>query len=134
MRFQRVESPLKLEGLEESERFFAGCLAEGDQSVESLWVAHVDGDARCLHFSRHDGDPRGVEIPVGKIIRDAATHGSKGLVLAHNHPSGDPQPSQADCRMTRRLADVAETIDCTVLDHLVFAGRQCVSMRAMGLL
>jgi DNA repair protein RadC len=55
-------------------------------------------------------------------------------VLAHNHPSGDSTPSEADCRATRRLASAAEALDCAILDHLVFGGKECSSLRALGLL
>ena len=85
-------------------------------------MAHVDDEARCIHVSRHEGDERGAEFPLRAIIADAAAHGSAGIVLAHNHPSGDPRPSDSDCRATRRLAAAAEALDCTVVDHLVFGG------------
>ena len=75
-----------------------------------------------------------MDFPVRQIIADAAQHGSAGIVLAHNHPSGDPRPSDSDCRVTRRLAAAAEALDCAVLDHLVFAGEDCTSFRRMGLL
>jgi DNA repair protein RadC len=72
---------------------------------------------------------------VRKIIADAARFGSAGVLLAHNHPSGDPTPSAADCCATRTLARAAEAIDLTVVDHLIFAQRrQCQSLRRMGLL
>jgi DNA repair protein RadC len=61
-------------------------------------------------------------------------HGSAGVILAHNHPCGDPTPSSADRQVTRRLALAGEAIDLAVLDHIIIAGRQCSSMRAMGLL
>jgi DNA repair protein RadC len=71
---------------------------------------------------------------VRQIVSDAAKFGSAGVVLAHNHPSGDCQPSDSDYRATRRLACAGEAIDLAVLDHLVFAGSNCSSMRRMGLL
>lgn len=134
MRYQRAELPLKLDGLAAARAFFAGCIADTDPARESLWVAHVDDQARCLHVSRHDGDESGASFPIRTIIADAAQHGSAGLVLAHNHPSGDPRPSVSDCRATRKLATAAEAIDCALLDHLVFAGQECASFRRMGLL
>ena len=134
MRYQRAELPLKLDGLDAARGFFAGCFAEHDPARESLWVAHVDHQARCLHVSCHPGDENDVGFPLREIIVDAAQHGSAGIVLAHNHPSGDPTPSESDCRATRRLATAAEALDCTILDHLVFAGRKCASFRKMGLL
>ncbi|MEO5972636.1 MAG: JAB domain-containing protein [Sphingomicrobium sp.] len=134
MRHQRADLPLKLDGLGAAEAFFAGCFADSDPSRENLFVAHVDGQACCVHLSRHGGEEGSAELPIGTIIADAARHGSVGLVLAHNHPSGDATPSDSDCRATRRLASAAEALDCTLLDHLVFAGAECASFRRMGLL
>ena len=134
MRHQRAELPLKLDGLAAARAFFAGCIADSDSSREKLWVAHVDDEARCLHVSCHEGDQRGAAFPLRTIIADAAVHGSAGIVLAHNHPSGDPRPSDSDCRATRRLATAAEALDCTLLDHLVFGGAECTSLRRLGYL
>lgn len=134
MRYQRAELPLRLEGLDAARGFFAGCFADADPTRESLWVAHLDDQARCLHLSRHDGDAAGADFPLRTIIAEAALHGSAGLILAHNHPSGDPSPSAADCRATRRLASAAEALDCAIVDHLVFGGAGCSSFRRMGLL
>jgi DNA repair protein RadC len=134
MRYQRADFPLKLDGLDAARNFFAGCFADSDPTLESLWVAHVDDQARCVHLSRHGGDETGADLPLRSIIADAAAHGSAGLVLAHNHPSGNPLPSGDDRRATRRLASAAEALDCAILDHLVFAGTHCTSLRRMGLL
>ena len=68
MRYQRAEFPLKLDGLAAARQFFAGCLAEEDPSRESLWVAHVDDQSRCLHVSRHDGSESSVDFPIRTII------------------------------------------------------------------
>ena len=134
MRYQRAELPLKLDGLAATRKFFSGCMADGDPTRESLWVAHVDDNARCVHVERYPGDETGASFPLRAIIADAAQHGSAGIVLAHNRPSGDSRPSDSDCRATRRLASAAEALDCAVLDHLVFAGSECTSFRRMGLL
>ena len=130
----RYQLPLKLDGLAAARQFFAGCLAEEDPRRESLWVAHVDDEARCIHVSFHRGDETGAAFPLREIIADAANLGSRGIVVAHNHPSGDARPSDSDCRVTRRLATAAEALDCTVLDHLVFGGRDCASLRQLGYL
>ena len=134
MRYQRAELPLKLDGLAAARDFFSGCMADADPRCENLWVAHVDEQARCLYLSRHGGHETGAEFPLRQIIVDAAAHGSAGIVLAHNHPSGDPRPSESDFRATRRLATAAEALDCTVLDHLVFGESQCTSLRKLGYL
>lgn len=134
VRYQPAEPPLKLDGLATARRFFSRCFAEQDTSRETLWVAHLDDEARCLHLSHHPGDETGVGFPLRDIIIDAAQHHSAGIVLAHNHPSGDPRPSESDFRATRRLAAAAEALDCTVVDHLVFGGAECKSLRKLGYL
>ncbi len=134
MRYQRAEFPLKLDGLDAARAFFSGCIADSDPSRESLWVAHLDDEANCVHLTRHAGDESGTDFPLRSIIADAALHHSAGIVLAHNHPSGDPTPSDGDKRATRRLATAAEALDCTVVDHLVFGATDYTSFRRIGLL
>jgi DNA repair protein RadC len=134
VRYQRAEHPLKLNGLAAACEFFAGCLAESDPKIERLWVAHLDESLNCVHLTDHVGDEFGTDFPLRSIIADAANHGTVGILLAHNHPSGDPRPSDGDRRATRRLACAAEAMDCQVLDHLVFGGAQCSSFRQLGLL
>lgn len=134
MRYQRAELPLKLDGLAAARAFFSGCLAEADPRLETLWVAHVDGQSRCLHLTAYQGNESGADFPLRDIIIDISRHGSEGLILAHNHPSGDPRPSDSDKRATRRLAMAADALDCTLLDHLILAGQECVSLRQLGLL
>lgn len=134
MRHQRAEFPLKLDGIAAARTFFAGCFAEDDPARERLWVAHVDRNANCLRLTHHDGDEFGTDFPLRSIIADAAVHGSCGIVLAHNHPSGDCTPSNADKRATARLACAAEALGCAVLDHLVFGKTGYTSFRQLGLL
>ena len=134
MRYQRAELPLTIEGLDAARNFFAGCISDSNPHQEHLFVAHLDGESRCLHLSRFAGDETGAEFPIREIVADAAAHGSAGIVLAHNHPSGDARPSDADKRVTRRLAAAAEALDCAVLDHLVFGGRDVSSLRQLGYL
>ncbi len=129
---QRAESPVALTGVEASRTFFAPCFAQS--TSESLWVAHLDDEARCIHLASYDGDADSVDIPVRAIIGDAIRFDSAGIILAHNHPIGQASPSRSDKVATRALAIAAEAIDLTLLDHLVFAGTDCASFRRMGLL
>lgn len=134
MRFLRPDLPLKLDGLASASEFFAGCFAESDPSLERIWVAHLDEYSSCLQLTHYDGDETGVQLPLRTIISDAAMRGSSAILLAHNHPSGDPTPSDGDKRATSRLACAAEALDCRLVDHLVFGGGRYSSFRALGLL
>lgn len=131
MRYQRAQAPLKIDGLDAARDFFAGCLAESGTHGPILWVAHVDEESRCIHVSCHEGGDENA-VPIKSILADAADHHSAGIVLAHNRPGGVARPSESDCGVTRQLAMAAEALDCTILDHLVFSGTQCTSMRRLG--
>ncbi|WP_416146024.1 JAB domain-containing protein [Parvibaculum sp.] len=56
------------------------------------------------------------------------------LILVHNHPSGDPTPSNADVQMTRQIVDTAKPLGIEVHDHLVVGKGRHASFRSMGLL
>jgi len=67
------------------------------------------------------------------IFRDALIGNAAALILAHNHPSGDPEPSRDDERVTRRLAEAGRLLGVEVLDHLVVGGGSWVSLARRGL-
>jgi len=68
-----------------------------------------------------------------EVVKRALAHNASALILVHNHPSGDPTPSQADIDMTRRIADAAEAIGITLHDHIVVGRSREVSFRSEGL-
>lgn len=67
-----------------------------------------------------------------EIFRDALLINAAALVLAHNHPSGDPEPSQDDERVTARLVRAGQLVGIEVLDHLVVGDRRWVSLARRG--
>lgn len=67
-----------------------------------------------------------------EVFRDALRANASAIVLAHNHPSGDPEPSRDDEAITRRLVAAGELIGVTVLDHLVTGGSRWVSLARRG--
>jgi DNA repair protein RadC len=67
-----------------------------------------------------------------EIFRDALVANAAALVLAHNHPSGDPEPSRDDELVTRRLVRAGELVGVGVLDHLVVGGERWVSLARRG--
>ena len=67
------------------------------------------------------------------IFRDALLGNAAAVILAHNHPSGDPEPSRDDERVTRRLVEAGRLVGVEVLDHLVVGGGSWVSLARRGL-
>jgi DNA repair protein RadC len=72
-------------------------------------------------------------IRVGEIFKEAVRRNSAALILAHNHPSGDPTPSPEDILVTRQIVDAGKLLDVEVLDHLVIGAGRFISMRERGL-
>jgi DNA repair protein RadC len=69
----------------------------------------------------HVGTLTGVEVHPREIFKGAIVNSAASLIVAHNHPSGDPSPSRADIEMTGRLRQVGELCGIQLLDHLVVA-------------
>lgn len=69
-----------------------------------------------------------------EIVKRALELGASAFILVHNHPSGDPTPSQADIAMTREIANAAKALKIALHDHLVIGRKGHVSFKAMGLL
>jgi DNA repair protein RadC len=53
------------------------------------------------------------------VLRQVLINRAQSFIISHNHPSGDPSPSAADCRITRQMAEAAKTIDLNFLDHVI---------------
>lgn len=68
------------------------------------------------------GSLTGVECHPRETFRGAIANGAAAIILAHNHPSGDPEPSRADIELTRRFREVGELCGIPVLDHVIVGG------------
>jgi DNA repair protein RadC len=94
----------------------------------------LDRFKTVLAVNDYRGEPTRVAVPVRAIIADALRLETAGLVLSHNHPSGDPTPSPHDIAATRTLARAAKSLGIRLHDHIVSGADRSVSFRAVGLL
>ncbi|MUK86972.1 DNA repair protein RadC [Ornithinibacillus sp. L9] len=69
-----------------------------------------------------------------EVFREAVKRSAASIIVAHNHPSGDPTPSQEDIHVTRRLVESGKMIGIELLDHLVIGDRKFVSLKEKGYL
>ncbi len=75
-----------------------------------------------------------VTLPLRRTVRRGFDLDARRLVIAHNHPSGNPEPSAADIRATRHFSEVTGALEFVLDDHLVVGGNRIVSMRDRGLI
>jgi len=107
--------------------------------VRDLARARKEHFAVLLLNARHEFQSREI-VSIGslnasivhprEVFLPAILHSAASVVLVHNHPSGDPEPSEEDLSITRRLVEVGELVGIQVLDHVIVAARGVVSLRA----
>jgi DNA repair protein RadC len=102
---------------------------------EELWLLALDG-RHGLRAARRvaSGGIHGLHVAPRDALRIAVREAASAFVLVHNHPSGNPAPSEEDVTFTRLLAQAASLVGTPLLDHVVVARRQCSSMLDLGLL
>jgi DNA repair protein RadC len=69
-----------------------------------------------------------------EVFKDAITHSAASVVLAHNHPSGDPEPSEDDIKITKKLVDSGKILGIEVLDHIIIGKNNFCSFKERGLI
>ena len=94
----------------------------------------LDNRHRILGFEElFRGTIDGAAVHPREVVREALDYNAAAVIFAHNHPSGEPEPSQADVTITKRLKTALEVFDIRVLDHLV-VGERIVSLQMRGLI
>lgn len=103
--------------------------------TERLRVLFLNSSNRLLFDETHThGSVSETPVYPREIMRRALEVGATALILAHNHPSGDPTPSRGDVEATRRIAEAGRALDICIHDHVIVARSGWSSFRALGLL
>jgi DNA repair protein RadC len=105
----------------------------GHLEREELRVLALDMKHAVLAVATvYVGNVAGSPVRVGEVFRDAIRRNAAAIVVAHNHPSGDPAPSADDLQLTGDLANAGRLLDIELLDHVVIGHGRWVSLRAIG--
>ena len=72
-------------------------------------------------------------VRIGELFREAVRQNCAAIIVAHNHPSGDPTPSPEDVRVTEQMVSAGKLLDIDVLDHLIIGQQRFVSLKERGL-
>ena len=104
-------------------------------TVERVRVLYLNAQNRLIR-DEHVGDGSLDEAAIHprEVIRRAMEVGAAALILVHNHPSGNPEPSRADIQITNRIAEAGRLLNITVHDHIIVGRSGHVSLRSKGLI
>ena len=111
------------------------CAKLRDLPHELFCCLFLDNRHRVLSFEElFRGTIDGTSVYPREVVKQALAVNAAAVILAHNHPSGVAEPSQADERITRRLQSALELVDIRLLDHLVIGDGSSVSLASRGIL
>lgn len=101
---------------------------------EELWVILLDTRNRVLGTPTiYRGSLNTSVVRIGEVFRPAVEAPAAAVIVAHNHPSGDPSPSPEDINVTRQLVQAGKLLDIELLDHLIIAAHGYTSLKEKGL-
>lgn len=102
---------------------------------EVFWVLFLDAQNRLIADEElFRGTLTQTSVYPREVVKQALYHNAAAVILAHNHPSGLPEPSRADESLTQHLKSALSMVDVRVLDHFVIGGNQTMSFAERGLL
>jgi DNA repair protein RadC len=102
---------------------------------EALVVALLTRKQRLIAVAPiYAGNVAGVSVRIGELFTEAVRRNAAAIVLGHNHPSGDPEPSADDLRTTRDAVAAGRLLGVSVVDHLIIGAGRHVSLRERGVL
>ena len=105
------------------------------EPIEQFRVLFLDTRNRLLaDEAQARGTVNHTPVYPREVVRRALDHGATALILAHNHPSGDPSPSRADIEMTQAIREAARALDIIVHDHIIVGNGRYLSFRREGFL
>ncbi len=106
-----------------------------DSAYEEFWVLFLSRSNSIIkHVKVSDGGVAGTVADPKRIFREAIESGCSSMILCHNHPSGNIQPSVADKKLTRKIVAGATYFDIKVLDHIIIGGTRYFSFADSGIM
>lgn len=127
---------------EQDDRLIINCAADAvgllndmrELKQEHVRVILLDANFRVIATpTLYIGSLHGAIIRAAEVFRQAMLQNCPALILAHNHPSGDPSPSPEDIELTRSLIAAGKLLDIQLLDHVIVAEQGWRSLKQQGL-
>ncbi len=109
----------------------AGMIQEDQERLHVLLLS--SNSQLVANHEIYKGTVNSAAVRAAEVLRPAIRENCPSIIIAHNHPSGDPSPSGPDVLVTRQIKQAAELMDIELLDHIVIADTNYISMKEIGL-
>lgn len=130
---EKVEQVSLIEGSRDVVDLLAHKFRDRDQEVFS--VVFLNTKHRVLKIEElFSGTIDSASVYPREVVKRALTHSSSAIIAVHNHPSGNPEPSREDQRLTGELRDACKLVDIVLLDHVIIGGNDYFSFAEKGLM
>ncbi|ROI10592.1 JAB domain-containing protein [Chryseobacterium sp. H3056] len=130
---QEVPEKIQITNSQETYKVLAPFLA--DLQTEEFWVVFLNQNNRIIAKSRlSSGGINQSVVDIRILFKNALEHFATGIIVAHNHPSGNLKPSQEDLKITKQIAEAGKILNIQLLDHLVVAQNSYLSFADENLL
>lgn len=104
-----------------------------DAEHEIFSALFLDSQHRVIRFEElFRGTIDAASVYPREVVKQALAYNAAAVILVHNHPSGDPEPSDADRRITQRLKEALALVEIRVIDHVVVGSEGCASLAERG--
>jgi DNA repair protein RadC len=135
-RRRRLEAAVELQKITSSKTIFDIMQPIiGELAYEEFWIIYLNNANKIISKSQlSKGGITGTVVDVRLVFKTALELGAVGIILAHNHPSGTIQPSEADKQITQKLKSAREQLDIRILDHIIVTETQYFSFSDAGIL
>lgn len=106
-----------------------------DLNREVFYVFYLNNSNRLIRYEMlSSGGMAGTVVDIRLVLKSCLMHNASAMIVAHNHPSGSKRPSKQDIDITQKLKRAAAIMDIRLLDHLIVAGNDYVSLADEGLM
>ncbi len=147
-KFAQLQAVLEMARRHLAEELKKGCAINSPQVTRNFLLStmraarqeifaclYLDSQNRLIEFREHFyGTIDSASVYPRELVRSALECNAAGVILAHNHPSGVAEPSEADRSITRKIRDAMQLIDVRLIDHMVVGDGEVLSFAELGLL
>lgn len=131
-----IKTPVKVNSSDEAYLVFQHIFeSEKLDYKEFFFVLLLSYSKRCIWYSKiSEGSVAGTVVNVREVLQLALKTNASGVIIAHNHPSGNLKPSESDIKLTRKIKDGCGLFDVQLLDHLIITSEGYLSIADEGLI